>query len=158
VVTGVDLVRGIARLIGWDVVEVAGATGLLDTDYAAKGAAAVAALDGYDLVCVHVQAPDEASLLRRPTEKRQALEAIDRAIVAPLLRRLREEPSWRVLVMPGHARPVGGGVPASTPTIFAMAGQGIDSNRGVAFDEPNARIGEMHLERAADLMEYFLRR
>ena len=61
IISAVDLVRGVAVLAGWTRLDVPGATGYLDTDYAAKGAAAIRALDDFDLVCVHVEAPDEAS-------------------------------------------------------------------------------------------------
>ena len=61
VITAVDLLRGIGRLLGWDVVEVEGATGYLDTDYAAKGRAGIEALADHDFVVVHIEAPDEAS-------------------------------------------------------------------------------------------------
>ena len=60
-ITAVDLLRGIAALVGWDRIEVPGATGYLDTDYAAKGRAGIEALSKYDIVCVHVEASDEAS-------------------------------------------------------------------------------------------------
>jgi 2,3-bisphosphoglycerate-independent phosphoglycerate mutase len=158
VITGVDLMRGISRLIGWNVVHVSGATGLPGTDYAAKGQAAVAALDGCELVCVHVQAPDEAGRTGRPQEKCRVLEAIDREIVVPVVRRLQQEQQWRVLVIADHATPVARRTQTADRAIFAMAGSGIDSNRGDAFDEPNAEIGELHLDRGSDLMEYFLRR
>ena len=45
-ITAVDLLRGLATLIGWRRIEVPGATGYLDTDYAAKGRYAVEALEG----------------------------------------------------------------------------------------------------------------
>ena len=60
-ITAVDLLRGLAALIGWSRIEVPGATGYTDTDYAAKGRYAVDALAATDLVCVHVEATDEAS-------------------------------------------------------------------------------------------------
>ena len=60
-ITAVDLLRGLATLIGWKRIEVPGATGYIDTDYAAKGRYAVDALKDVDLVCVHVEATDEAS-------------------------------------------------------------------------------------------------
>ena len=87
-ITAVDLLRGIAALVGWDRIEVAGATGYLDTDYAAKGRAAVEALKKYDIVCVHVEASDEASHEGRCDEKVKAIEEIDRHIVGPLLEAL----------------------------------------------------------------------
>jgi len=158
VVAGADLMRGLAQLVGWDVLDAPGATGLMETDFAAKGRAAIAALDDHDLVCVHIEAADEAGQLGLAPEKCHALEAIDRDIVEPLVRRLEAESQWRLLVMPGHATSTASRTITADPVIFVMAGTGIDSNRGEAFDEPNGEIGEMHLERAADLMEYFLRR
>ena len=83
-ITAVDLLRGLAKLIGWQVIDVPGATGYLDTDYAAKGRYAVEALKNNDLVCVHIEATDEASHEGRADAKIEALEQIDRHIVAPL--------------------------------------------------------------------------
>ncbi|MFQ5733377.1 MAG: 2,3-bisphosphoglycerate-independent phosphoglycerate mutase [Planctomycetaceae bacterium] len=57
VITAVDLLRGLGRLLGWEVIDVPGATGYLDTDYAGKAAAAVALQRGVDLIVVHVEAP-----------------------------------------------------------------------------------------------------
>src|SRR5262249_39797236 len=85
IISAVDLVRGVGGLLGWKRIDVAGATGYLDTDYAAKGRAAVAALPDHDLACVHVEAPDEASHEGKVEEKIKALEEIDRHIVGPLL-------------------------------------------------------------------------
>src|SRR5207237_892869 len=59
IVSAVDLVRGTGMLIGWQRMDAPGATGYLDTDYASKGRTGIAALKEHDLVCVHVEAPDE---------------------------------------------------------------------------------------------------
>ena len=83
-ITAVDLLRGFAALIGWERIEVPGATGYLDTNYAGKGQAAIAALDQTDVICVHIEAPDEASHAGDVQAKIEALEAIDRHIVGPL--------------------------------------------------------------------------
>src|SRR5205085_4227721 len=90
IISAVDLVRGVGVLLGWTRIDVAGATGYLDTDYAAKGRAAAAALASHDLVCVHVEAPDEASHEGKADEKVKALEQIDRHIVGPLRKALPE--------------------------------------------------------------------
>ena len=78
VVGAVDLVRGIGRLAGLDVIDVPGATGGLDTDYGAKARAALAALEDHDLVWVHVEAPDEAGHMGDLREKVRAIERVDR--------------------------------------------------------------------------------
>src|SRR5665647_35535 len=77
VVGAVDLVRGIGRLAGLDVIDVPGATGDVDTDYGAKARAAVAALDDHDLVWVHVEAPDEAAHMGDLRAKVRAIERVD---------------------------------------------------------------------------------
>ncbi len=99
-ITAVDLLRGLAALIGWDRIEVEGATGYLDTNYRGKGAAAIEALKQYDVVCVHVEATDEASHEGRVEEKIKALESIDRDIVAPLLEALPSHGDYRIWSCP----------------------------------------------------------
>ena len=157
-VAGSDVVRGIGRLVGWEVLDAPGAAALPETDYASKGRTAVAAVDSLDLVCVHVQAPQMFGMLGNSSGKINALEAIDREIVAPLVERLEQEPAWRMLVIPPRPSGVGQGRDLEAHTVFVLAGSGIDSNRGEAFDEENAAAGELHPDRAHDLMEYFLRR
>ncbi|MGD8451092.1 MAG: 2,3-bisphosphoglycerate-independent phosphoglycerate mutase [Phycisphaerae bacterium] len=157
-VAGVDRVRGLARAVGWDVLDVPGATGLPDTDLGAKGRAAVRALDQHDVVCVHVEAADELSHAGEVQRKVALLEALDRDVVAPLYVRLRAESQYRLLVMPDHGTSVIERRHLAGPTVFLMAGTGIGSSRGEAFDEATAADGEMHLDRGCDLMEYFLRR
>ena len=83
VITAVDLLRGLGRLLGWDVIEVEGATGYIDTDYAAKGRAAIETLKNTDFVVVHVEATDEASHEGEVEEKVKALENIDEHIGGP---------------------------------------------------------------------------
>src|SRR5260370_12296052 len=76
IISAVDLVRGVGVLLGWTRIDVPGATGYLDTNYAAKGRAAIEALASHDLVCVHVEAPDEASHEGKTDDKVKALEQI----------------------------------------------------------------------------------
>ena len=153
-----DVVRGIGSLIGWEVLDVPGTTGLPDTDFSAQGRATVAAVDAFDLICVHVHALYVLSAMGDPTGKVTALEAIDSRIVTPLLDRLREEPEWRVFGIPARAAPAAQRAEVPGRTIFVLTGSGIVSNRGDAFDEESAEIGEMRPDRAHHLMEYFLRR
>ena len=80
-ITSVDLLRGIAAYIGWDRLEVPGLTSYHDTDYAAQGRATIAALDSYDVVCCHVESPDEASHQGDFATKVAALEAIQHEVL-----------------------------------------------------------------------------
>ncbi len=136
-ITAVDLLRGLAALAGWQRREVAGATGYLDTDYAAKGRAAIDELDRADLVCVHVEAPDEASHQGDVAEKVTALERIDEHVVAPLVARLEREPAWRMLVCPDHPTFLSTKTHSRGAVPWLMAGSGVAAG-GTTYDEPAA--------------------
>ncbi len=156
-ITAVDLVRGIAKLIGWELIEVEGATGYLDTNYAGKGAAAVAALDRHDLVCVHVEATDEAGHSADAAGKVQALEQIDRHIVGPVLERLKGEgDEWRILILPDHPTPCTVRTHTADPVPFAIAGKGVESVISQKLTEATAAASDLHIARGCDLMEYLL--
>jgi len=156
-ITAVDLLRGLAGLIGWECIEVAGATGYLDTNYAGKGAAAVAALDDCDLICVHVEAPDEAGHNADAKGKVAAIEQIDRHIVGPLLERLKAEgDDWRILVLPDHPTPCTIRTHTAEPVPFAIAGKRIESVMHGLFTEQDAAAGDLHIDRGCELMAYFL--
>jgi 2,3-bisphosphoglycerate-independent phosphoglycerate mutase len=159
-ITAVDLVRGIAKLIGWDVIEVAGATGYYDTNYAGKGRAAIEALKDHDLVVVHVEASDEAGHNGDAGEKVKALEAIDREIVGPLLAALESSGGpWRILVSPDHETPVDLRSHERRPVPFAMMGTGLEPARpGGPMTEAEGRKTGMHVPMGHELMEYFLKR
>lgn len=159
-ITAVDLVRGIAKLIGWDVVEVEGATAYYDTNYAGKAHAAIEALKTHDLVVVHVEAPDEAGHNADSREKVRALEAIDREIVGPVLAALEagSEP-WRILVSPDHETPLELRTHERQPVPFAMMGSGIEAHHGGGeMTEAAARTTGLHVAFGHELMEYFLKR
>jgi len=156
-ITAVDLVRGLATLIGWDRIEVPGATGYIDTNFAGKGAAAVEALDKYDLVCVHVEAPDEAGHNAQLKHKVEAIAQIDRHIVGPVLERLKKEgQEWRILVLPDHHTPIQVRTHTGDPVPFAMAGKRVEAVVGGPFTEETGAASDLHIARGCELMEYFL--
>ena len=134
-ITAVDLLRGLAALVGWDRIEVEGATGYLDTNYAGKGQAAIEALKKYDIVCVHVEATDEASHEGRVDEKIKALEAIDKHIVGPVHDALKSYGDYRILVMPDHPTPVSTKKHSHGWVPFAACGTGIDKDLASTYDE-----------------------
>ena len=156
-IAAVDLIRGIARCMGMSVIDVPGATGYLDTDYAGKGAAALLALDEYDLVVVHVESPDEAGHLGDAAAKVNAIEQVDRHVVAPLLERLRGLERWRIAVVPDHPTPVGTRVHSADPPPFCMAGTRIETRDDRPFGERNAAAGDLHIAEGHNWREYFLR-
>jgi 2,3-bisphosphoglycerate-independent phosphoglycerate mutase len=156
-ITAVDLVRGLARLVHFDLIEVEGATGYADTNYAGKAQAAIEALKDHDIVFVHIEGPDEAGHAGNPELKKYAVEMIDKHVVGPIYEQLQKCPSWRILVMPDHPTPCSSQAHVNEPVPFAMAGTNVQGiNRG-QFSEDNAERSGFHIERGCDLMEYFLK-
>ena len=156
IISAVDLVRGVGVLLGWTRIDVPGATGYLDTDYAAKGRAGVAALKDHDLVCVHVEAPDEASHEGRADAKVEALERIDADIVGPLLEALPAHGDWRILVSPDHRTPIRTRAHAHGAVPFAVAGTGVSSHGQGSYDEVTAAASELSFDPGRGLMQWFL--
>jgi 2,3-bisphosphoglycerate-independent phosphoglycerate mutase len=156
IISAVDLVRGVGQLLGWHRIDVPGATGYLDTDYAAKGRAGVAALADHDLVCVHVEAPDEASHEGKADAKVKALEEIDRHIVGPLLAELPKYGAWRLLVEPDHRTTLRTRAHAYGAVPFALAGTGIDPDAAAGYDEVTAAASALAFDPGHTLMRYVL--
>ena len=153
----VDLFRGIAVCLGWTLIDVPGVTGFIDTNYQGKGQAAVKALDEYDLVAVHIEAPDEAGHMGNAREKVRAIERIDEHIVGPVLARLRQFNEWRILIAPDHPTPVHRKTHTADPPPFCMAGTGVQSVYQEPFTEKDATGSDLHIDPGHELMEYFLR-
>jgi 2,3-bisphosphoglycerate-independent phosphoglycerate mutase len=156
-ITGVDLLRGLAVLLGWDVKEVEGMTSFHDTNYAGQGQATCAMLDKYDLVLSHIEAPDEASHQADWKTKVASIEAIDRYIVGPALEKLKTYPEWRILVLPDHPTNIATRKHGYAPTIFEMAGTRVRSVLKAPYSEKNATKSDLKIEQGHELMEYFLR-
>lgn len=160
VITAVDLLRGIGRLLGWKVIEVAGATGYLDTDYAAKGRAAIQALrdDVTDFIVVHVEATDEASHEGKAHEKVRAVEQIDQHIVGPLHEYLRSQGDYRILVCPDHPTFLRTKTHSHGNVPFAMCGSDVSDNQVDTYDEITAGASSVKFARGCELMPWFLKR
>jgi 2,3-bisphosphoglycerate-independent phosphoglycerate mutase len=156
IISGVDLVRGVGILLGWTRIDVPGVTDYLDNDYAAQGRAAVEALRSHDLICAHIEAPDEASHEGRADAKVKALEEIDRHIVGPLLDALAAYGDWRILVSPDHRTPVRTRAHAHGVVPFALAGTGIQPLGQPSYDEAVAETSPWAFEKGHELMRRFL--
>ncbi len=155
-ITAVDLVRGLAKLIGFSLIDVPGATGFVDTNYEGKGRAAVEALKNYDLVFVHIEAPDEAGHNGSAEAKKKAIEKIDRYIVGPVHQALKEHRTWRILVLPDHPTPVRTCAHSPEPVPFEMAGANVKGILHAGFSEANAAKSGFRVDNGFELMEYFL--
>ena len=123
----------------------------------AKASAAIKALKKYDLVFVHIEAPDEASHNGSIEMKKKAIEQIDKYIVGPVLESLQNYESWRILVLPDHPTPVSSSAHSPEPVPFAMAGTDVSGVLHMTFSEANAAKSGIKIENGFELMEYFLK-
>jgi 2,3-bisphosphoglycerate-independent phosphoglycerate mutase len=120
VISAVDLVNGLGRLAGLEVIKVPGATGFLDTDYAAKGRYGLQALKERDFLLVHIEAPDEAAHMGRADLKVEAIERVDQLVLGALLEGLPKLGEYRLLLMPDHATPCKLKTHSNEPVPFAI--------------------------------------
>ncbi|MBN2294247.1 MAG: cofactor-independent phosphoglycerate mutase [Pirellulales bacterium] len=161
-ITAVDLLRGLADLIGWRRINVPGATGYTDTDYAAKGRYAIQALKETDIIFVHVEAPDEASHEGDTRAKVTALEEIDRHVVGPLHEALRPGGAldtggdYRILVSPDHHTWLRTKTHAHGAVPLTIAGAGIKADASKTYDEPTANASNLAFDEGWLMMSYFL--
>lgn len=164
-ITAVDLLAGIGSFIGFDRLDVPGQSSYHDNDYDATGQHAIAAIDHYDLLCVHVEAPDEAAHAADARTKVAAIEAIDEKVIGPIHQALEQRaeagPSggghYRLLILPDHYTSVDSRKHDPTPVPFVMAGHKVRSVLQRPFTEANANESDLHITHGHELMEYFLR-
>ena len=156
VVAAVDLVRGIAVSLGLETLDVEGATGYIQTNYAGKGQAAIDALRDHDLVFVHIEAPDEAGHQGDIQAKVEAIKAIDRHIVGPLHDALAAHGAYRLLVLPDHPTPIECRTHVSEPVPFAYCGADIEEPSDRPFSEASAAATGLVVAPGHRLMAAFL--
>ena len=134
-VSAVDLTKGLAVSAGLKVMDVPGATGWLDTNYAGKAQYAMKALEGgADLVYVHVEAPDEASHEGSLEHKIKAIEDFDAFIAGAIMKEMESKKfgRFRVLLMPDHATPLSLRTHSREPVPFVIYDSGFPPDRRVA--------------------------
>ncbi len=144
-ISAVDLLNGIARCVGMDIITVPGATGYLDTDYMAKARYAVEALKTADLVYMHVEAPDEAGHLGSAEEKVRAIERLDEAVGYIL-----DNFDGVIALLPDHPTPLALKTHTSDPVPFAVMGLGCDDVD--CYSENAAEKGSFGLMDALDFI------
>jgi 2,3-bisphosphoglycerate-independent phosphoglycerate mutase len=156
VITGVDLLRGIATYLDWDIINVPGATGYLDTNYKAKAQYAIEAIETHDMVLIHIEAPDEASHEGNIYEKVRAIENIDSKIIGPVFDALKEYDEFRILVLPDHYTSIQTKTHTSDPVPFATCGTDSGKKSTLTFTESNASRG-IKIKKGFNLMGHFIK-
>lgn len=155
-ISAVDLVRGIARYAGLEVIRVPGITGFLDTNYAGKAVYGIESLRERDFIYIHVEAPDEAAHLGDAQLKIEAIEAVDREIVARVVDYLERHPQTRVAVLPDHVTAISTKTHARGAVPFAACGVGIVANGFRTLSESSAAGSGIVFPQGYRWMDWFV--
>lgn len=153
--SGVDLLRGLAKMAGFDSLDISGVTDGLDNDYVQQGDGALESLDKHDLVVIHIEAPDEAAHAGSIDDKISAIELIDRYVVIKLLS--HEKDALRVLIMPDHPTPIAVQTHTPEPVPFMLWGPGFESNGAKRFTEVEAKNTSVFIEEGHTIMSRLTR-
>ena len=154
VISAVDLVNGIGRLAGFEVIDVPGANGYYDTNYKGKADHALNALKKHDFVYVHVEATDEAGHNGDWKAKLECCEHFDKNIVGPVVKFFGKPEGVRILVCPDHPTPVSKRAHDRSPVPFVMWGEGIESNGVKNYSEKAAGAQGLKFKSGQEMIQF----
>lgn len=157
VISAVDLIRGIGRYAGLRNIEVEGATGLYDTNYEGKAAAALDALRTDDFVYLHVEASDEAGHEGDVSLKIKTIENLDSRIVGPVSEAVQhwDEPV-AIAVLPDHPTPCKLRTHTAEPVPFLIYRPGIEPDEVQTYDEAACRAGSYGYLKGNEFINAFM--
>ena len=147
IISAVDLLNGIGRCAGMEIITVPGATGFIDTDYGAKARYALEAIRRLDFVYLHIEAPDEAGHMGSIQEKVRAIECIDR-VVGTIL----DAFDGVIAVLPDHPTPIRVKTHTRNPVPFVVRGKGTDIT--TRFTEREGQLGMFGMIDATDFLAF----
>jgi 2,3-bisphosphoglycerate-independent phosphoglycerate mutase len=160
-ISAVDLTKGLGICAGFDVLNVKGATGYIDTNYAGKAEAALKTLDKHDLVYVHVEAPDEAGHNGDIKSKIRAIEDFDAKVVGRIMKGMKRFKEYSILLMPDHATPIRAMTHTDEPVPFVIYRNNKTEKREKikpsSYSEYICRMKNILVfEKGHELMDYFI--
>jgi 2,3-bisphosphoglycerate-independent phosphoglycerate mutase len=141
VISAVDVITGLGRCLGLDVVPVPGATGYIDTNYEGKAAAAVEAIKTHDFVYLHLEAIDEVSHEQNLALKIKAIEDFDARIICPVMAAVGPDANYAVL--PDHPVPIRLGKHTRTPVPVSVRSPGVPPDGVTEFNEVDCLRGQL---------------
>ena len=158
VISAVDLVNGIGRLAGLDVIDVPGANGYYDTNYAGKAEYALASLKNKDFVYIHIEAPDEAGHNGDWKAKKESIEKIDAIVVSKIIEYAKNQGDVRILVSPDHPTPINKRTHTRLPVPFILYGEGVVPNGISQYSESQAAPAGVLFDSGEKLLAAFFKR
>lgn len=154
VISAVDVINGLGRCLGMDVITVPGATGYIDTHYEGKADAALDALKTHDFVYLHVEAMDEVSHAQNLKLKIETIEAFDRRVVARIVQGVKGVKGLPIttVLLPDHPVPIRLGKHTRTPVPVAIAGPQWPADAVTDYNEISCLNGKLGQLANGDLM------
>jgi len=158
-ISAVDLTKGLGICAGFEVINVPGATGWIDTNYVGKAEHALWALKTKDIVYIHVEAPDEAGHTGDLKNKLKAIEDFDEFIVGNIIHGMKQFDEYRILALPDHPTPIELRTHTADPVPFVIYDNTRERQGGpVTYDEKIAdRPDALMFKDGYTLMDYFLK-
>jgi 2,3-bisphosphoglycerate-independent phosphoglycerate mutase len=151
--SGVDLLRGLARMLGIKVLDIPGVTDGLDNDYAAQASGALEALRRHELVVIHIEAPDEAAHAGLIDDKIEAIQMVDSEVISRL--RSWQTDDLRLLILPDHPTPIKVRTHTGEPVPFLLWGEGFKANGAKRFTEAEAKVTGFFIENVYNILGTF---
>ncbi len=157
IISAVDLVNGIGRLIGLEIVQVPNITGYYDTNYQGKADYALKALKKNDFVYIHIEAPDEAGHNGDLKAKIECIEKIDQYIVGTIINYFDKNDDVRILLVPDHPTPVKLRTHTRDPVCYVMQGKGIPKDGSTEYNEHSVQDNHRKFSSGKELVDFFIR-
>lgn len=158
VISAVDLINGIGYYAGLRRLTVEGATGLYDTNYENKAAAALEALKTDDFVYLHVEASDEAGHEGDVDLKIRTIENLDSRAIGPIYEAVKDwDEPVAIAVLPDHPTPCKLRTHTAEPVPFLIWYPGIEPDEVQTFDEVAACSGAYGLMKEDEFMNEFMK-
>ena len=147
VISAVDLVKGIGKYAGLEVIEVPGATGYLDTNYEGKVDYALESLNELDLTMIHIESTDETGHVGDAKLKIQAIEDFDGRVVGRVLDGIKKFGDYKILVMSDHPTPIDLRTHVNEPVPYAIYSSEDESvkNDSYVYTEKSAVLSEEYV-------------
>ncbi|MBW2980051.1 cofactor-independent phosphoglycerate mutase [Candidatus Woesearchaeota archaeon] len=154
-ISAVDIIFGLGVYAGFKPIKVEGATGLYNTNYEGKADACIKALEDFDLVFVHVEAPDEASHGGDLKLKIKTIEDFDKRLVGRVLKKV-DLKKTTIAVLPDHLTPVKVKTHVSEPVPFAIYNPKARKDSVKFFNEFSAELGSLGTIKPKEFIKTFL--
>lgn len=156
-ISAVDLLKGIGKFTGMNVVNVPGATGYIDTNFEGKAKACIDELEaGSDFVYIHVEAPDECGHRHEIENKKRSIELIDEKILTPVVAALEKYDDYKVLVCPDHPTPLSLMTHTNDPIPFMIYHKLAPAKGVESYSEKTAKQTGLFISEGHTLMQKFI--